>query len=209
MAMLKVYQLAGCPFALRTRIVLNEKRVPYEVLNIDRKAKPREMLEVSPGGTSPVIFDGEVRLRDSVVINEYLEERYPAPPLMPREPGPRGELRLLIDEVGDELGDALGQLVGAMLRLPAAERDPAAVESAREAVEEALGPWEARLAGREYLTGPFSLADVTLFTSVHGIRSLLPAALPEQAQALRAWLARLEARPSVQAALAATPAPGR
>ena len=110
--MITQFQLHGCPFALRTRIVLHEKHLPFETVQMDRAHKPAEVLAVSPMGTSPVIFDGPVRLRSSPVINEYLEERYPEPRMMPADPGERAQARLLIEDISDDLGDATEFLTG-------------------------------------------------------------------------------------------------
>jgi glutathione S-transferase len=204
--MLRQFQLHGCPFALRTRIVLYEKGVPFEEINMDRANKPAEVLAVSPAGTSPVIFDGPVRLRSSPVIAEYLDEAYPQPPLLPRDAGARAEARLLMEDVAEDLGEATGELVRLLFRTPEAKRDPTEVAEAREAFFEELQPFEQQLADRSFLLGDaFTLADVSLYTAVRSGLRMLKEQLPPELPKLLAWRERVEARPSVRAALATEP----
>jgi glutathione S-transferase len=204
--MITQFQLHGCPFALRTRIVLHEKHLPFETVQMDRAHKPAEVLAVSPMGTSPVIFDGPVRLRSSPVINEYLEERYPEPRMMPADPGERAQARLLIEDISDDLGDATGDLVQIFFRTPKEKRDPAEAAEARAAFLEELKPFEALLADRPFLTGAdFTLADAALFTQLRSGLRMLGEELPAEHTKLVAWKARVEARPSVKTALAEEP----
>jgi glutathione S-transferase len=189
--MLKLYQLAGCPYALRTRIVLGEKKLPFESIFIDRKNKPREVLEVSPSGGTPVIDDGETKLRDSATINEYLDERHPEPPLMPRSPKDRAEVRLAIEDMDD--------LLEAMFDLFIAKRDGEDVSEATAAFEEQLGSWDARLSKSPYVAGSeFSLADVTLWSHLAAMESQL-----SPWKNVSTWFARVGERSAVQQARAA------
>jgi glutathione S-transferase len=205
--MITQFQLHGCPYALRTRIVLHEKGIPFETVQMDRKNKPAEVLAVSPAGTSPVIFDGPVRLRSSPVINEYLEDRYPQPALMPADPGGRAAVRLAIDDVADDLGDATGELVRVFFRTPESERDPKEAAEARAEFLEALAPFDEQLAGRSYMVGEaFTLADASLYTQLRSALRMLKEDVPESMPNLRRWKALVESRPAVRAALAEEPA---
>jgi glutathione S-transferase len=86
-----------CPFAQRTRLALMEKGVPFNLTEIDVTAKPDWFLEISPYEKVPVLkVDGDV-VWESAVINEYLEEVFPEPPLLPREPYRRAIARVWID----------------------------------------------------------------------------------------------------------------
>jgi glutathione S-transferase len=203
--MIKQYQLPGSPYALRTRIVLHEKGLPFETIQMDRANKPAEVLAVSPSGRSPVLFDGDVCLPSSPVICEYLDERYPLPRLMPESPGARAQVRLLLAEITDDLAEVFPDLVRVFHRTPEAERKPAEMESVRAAAFEALTPFEQRLAGRPYLAGEaLTLADVTLYTALRSITRLLKDDL-SSCPKLKEWKARVEGRPAVQAALAEEP----
>ena len=78
------------------RIVLAEKGVPYEVINVDQKSKPEDLLELNPYGSIPTLVDRELALYESSIITEYLDERFPHPPLMPVYPVARAKARLII-----------------------------------------------------------------------------------------------------------------
>ena len=80
----------------RVRIVLAEKGVSYEVINIDTRGKPEDLLELNPYGTVPTLVDRELALYESTIITEYLDERFPHPPLMPVYPVARAKARLII-----------------------------------------------------------------------------------------------------------------
>src|SRR2546423_401593 len=104
--MLTLYDADRCPFCARVRIVLAEKGVEYENVQIDLADRPAWLYEKNPLGKVPVLEDGAFVLPESPVIMEYLEERYPEPPLLPADPGERGLARLWIDRFDGEIGGA-------------------------------------------------------------------------------------------------------
>src|SRR6478672_8238610 len=81
--MLQLYSFELCPFAHRVRLALAEKGVAAEPIEIDLKNKPASFVRISPYGRVPLLLHGEVKLWESAVINEYLDEVFPDPPLMP------------------------------------------------------------------------------------------------------------------------------
>src|ERR1700722_15924007 len=90
--------------ASKTKIVLEEKRIPYRIENLppgNLWKKPPEMLARHPLGKVPYIEDGANTIYDSTVIDEYLEERYPEPPLIPSSAVERARVREL-EQFGDE-----------------------------------------------------------------------------------------------------------
>ena len=97
MSDLQIISANVCPYAQRTRMVLHEKGVAVEVTEIDLKNKPDWFLEVSPYGKVPVLRHQGRVIYESAVINEYLEETFPAPPLMPIDPGERALARIWIE----------------------------------------------------------------------------------------------------------------
>src|SRR5262245_24277899 len=101
--MIRLYSAFYCPFALRTRFVLKEKGLAYEHTEIDPKNKPADFHTISPYGKVPVLLDDETRVYESAIINEYLDEAYPAPPLMPKEPARRAYVRIWIDFANSRL----------------------------------------------------------------------------------------------------------
>ncbi len=80
----------------RVRIVLAEKGVSYEVMNVEARNKPEELLEINPYGSVPTLVDRELALYEPNIIAEYLDERFPHPPLMPVYPVARAKARLII-----------------------------------------------------------------------------------------------------------------
>src|SRR3990167_4844446 len=80
----------------RVRIVLAEKGVSYEVMNVELRGKPEDLLELNPYGSVPTLIDRELALYEPNIITEYLDERFPHPPLMPVYPVARAKARLII-----------------------------------------------------------------------------------------------------------------
>src|SRR5213592_1751378 len=103
--MLTLYDADRCPFCARARIVLAEKGVEYETVAIDLSDRPAWLYEKNPLGKVPVLEEGAFVLPESVVIMEYLEERYPEPALLPADPAERALARLAIDRFDDRFGD--------------------------------------------------------------------------------------------------------
>ena len=84
--MIKLYDAARCPYCARARIVLAEKGVPYETVEIDLTDRPAWIYDLNPTGKVPVLEEDGWLLPESAVIGEYLNERYPEPPLWPDDP---------------------------------------------------------------------------------------------------------------------------
>lgn len=80
----------------RVRIVLAEKGVSYEIINVEARGKPEDLLELNPYGSVPTLVDRELALYEPSIITEYLDERFPHPPLMPVYPVARAKARLII-----------------------------------------------------------------------------------------------------------------
>jgi len=83
----------------RTRIVLNEKDIVHEVILVDPKKLPEDLIDLNPYGSLPTLVDRDLVLYNSRVIMEYLEERFPHPPLMPVGPVQRAQMRLALFQV--------------------------------------------------------------------------------------------------------------
>jgi glutathione S-transferase len=94
---LELYSTALCPFAHRSRLTLAEKGIPFRLIEIDLHNKPANFLNISPYGKVPVLKHGEHCLWESAIINEYLEETFPEPPLLPEEPILRAQARIWIN----------------------------------------------------------------------------------------------------------------
>jgi glutathione S-transferase len=187
MTALRLIDAPRCPYCARVRIALAEKGIAYETVVIDLANRPAWVYELNPIGKVPVLErDGWV-LPESAVINEYLEEVFPEPALLPADPTQRANARLLIFR-HDDFTDPYYAL----------RRKEGGAEVAFAGELEAL---DATLAGMPYLTGPeFGLADIAYVPWVLRARDLLGVSL-ESYPSLVDWLARLAERPSIQAEL--------
>jgi len=100
----KLYDAARCPYCARVRMVLAEKSIEYETIEIDLSDRPPWIYELNPSGKVPVLDDGFV-LPESAVIMEYLDERYPQQRLLPDDPVERANARLHVFRFDELLGD--------------------------------------------------------------------------------------------------------
>lgn len=187
MPVLRLIDAPRCPYCARVRIALAEKGIAHETVVIDLADRPAWVYELNPVGKVPVLErDGWV-LPESAVINEFLEEAFPGPALLPADPAERATARLLIFRHDDFTGPYY-----------ALRRKEPGAEIAFAGELEAL---EAILAAMPYLTGSgFGLADIAYVPWVLRARDLLGVPF-EPYPSIVDWLARLAGRPSIQAEL--------
>ena len=108
-------------YCQRVRIVLEEKGISSEIIDTDKNNIQAEILEVSPYSTLPVLVDRDVCLYDSVTLMEYLDERFPHPPLLPVYPVARANIRLYIKRIANDWCSLFDSLVDEKLK-PAEEK---------------------------------------------------------------------------------------
>jgi glutathione S-transferase len=190
-------------FSCKVKVILEEKGLAYRTDNLPAEmlgTKPPELLDQHPLGKVPFIEDGEMRLFDSTVINEYLEERYPEPALMPRGVCERARVREL-EQFGDEsvLEDLLDVVVPYWTIQPP-KRDAQAQDKARQKLARRSLPFmEKVLAPQtgEGIHGAFSLADAPymVLAMVLEVDGMDLSAFPS----VDAYLRRLRERPSYRA----------
>jgi glutathione S-transferase len=198
--MIKLYTYPASSNSRKVRIVLLEKGLEFERVTIDlakREQKSPEYLKIHPYGTVPALDDEGFVVYDSTVINEYLEDEYPYPPLMPKDSEGRARARLMEDLRDSHFNPAYGQL-NRELRKPEAERDPKVIEQARAKITECFDRLEKELEGRDYLAGPFSLADIAFIPNLDTLERIQVQIDPKYKN-IHAWIARLKARPSFAA----------
>jgi len=97
--MMKLYSHSTDPLSHRCRIVLFEKGMDFEVIDVDMDNKPDELTTLSPYVDSPVLIERNLVLTDPNIINEYIDERFPHPPLLPVDPVARAKFRLALDTI--------------------------------------------------------------------------------------------------------------
>ncbi len=183
--MLTLYDADRCPYCARVRIVLAEKGLEHETVVVDLDDRPAWIYDKNPLGKVPVLEEDAFVLPESVVINEYLEERYPEPPLWPADPAERAAGRLIVERF-----DGLSRPYYALRR---------GDDDARERLGDELAKLDATLAGRPYLTGrEFGLADAAYLPWILRAETMLGVDL-DRCPALAEWVARTGERPSVAA----------
>ena len=197
---MKLYQVEKCPFAHRVRIALEEKTLKYETVYFVSRQRPRELEALSPDARSPTLFDDDATaVWDSIVVCEYLEDRYPEKPLLPRDPAARARARLLVKEAETKI-TPLRSPVEQELKKSDGPPDESKIAEGLARLHSALEPWEARLRDQPFVLGDeFGLADVVLFTPLVSLVRKL-GERPDVFTglvALAAWRDRVAARPSV------------
>jgi len=185
--MITIYDAPRCPFCARVRIALADKGIEHELVRIDLDSRPTFIKELNPpSGRVPVLEEDTFVLPESSVINEYLEERYPDPTLLPADPSERALARVLIfrfDDFGDAYYDVFRQ------RVP----------DAAEGLHRAFTALDRRLQSTPYLAGAtYSLADIAYVPWVCRAETRLGFDLSPY-EAIAAWSERLLERPSVAA----------
>jgi glutathione S-transferase len=198
--MIKLYTFPASSNSRKGRMALIEKGLEFERANVDlskREQKNPEYLKIHPFGQVPALDDEGFIVYDSTVINEYLEDEYPYPPLMPKDSEGRARARLMEDLRDSHFNPACVQIFRE-LRKPEGERDQNAIEQAKAKVTECFERIEKELEGREYLAGPFSLADIAFVPNIDTLDRLQVPVDPKYKNIL-AWIARLKARPSFAA----------
>lgn len=186
----------------RVKIALAEKNLSWEGIRVrlaNREQKSPEFLKLNPYGKIPVLVEDGKVLFESCIINEYLEEKYPNPPLMPKDPYLRGRGRVLVDYALNYAHEPYWALRGEM-RKPETERNSTEIETYRNRLRALLGYLEDALGNQDYFLGGLSLADIAIVPRF--LRAETYGALPSPSlPRLSAWLERLKQRPSVKAIL--------
>ncbi|HVV58870.1 MAG TPA: glutathione S-transferase family protein [Gaiellaceae bacterium] len=167
---MKLVDAPRCPYCARVRLVLAEKGLEHETVEIDLDNRPAWLFDLNPAGRVPVLDDGFV-LPESDVIMAYLEERYPQPALLPDDVVERARARLAVRRFDDDLG-----------------RDYYAFR--RGEPNELAARLDALRLGQSLY------ADLAYAPWVIRARDLLGVTLPDR---LETWLAALSERPSVAA----------
>ena len=186
----------------RVKIALAEKGLPWDSVTVSlaRKDQKRpEHLRRNPYGKIPVIDDDGKILFESCIINEYLDEKYPNPPLMPKDPFMRGRGRILVDYALNYLHEPYWALRGEMLKKES-ERNVAMIDEKRRTLRKLLEYLEEALGDKPYFLGDFSLTDIAViprFLRMEAYGAMPTPTLPK----LNQWLERMKERSSVQAIL--------
>ncbi|MDC0422877.1 glutathione S-transferase N-terminal domain-containing protein [Methylophilaceae bacterium] len=152
--MMKLYSNSIDPFSHRCRIVLFEKGMDFEVIDVDLSNKPEDLSILSPYSDSPVLIERDLVLTDANIINEYIDERFPHPQLMPADPVMRARARLFLKDFENQL----------FIHMKALEsNEKSKKDAARKVVTETLIKLTPIISKQEYLLHEeYSMLDVAM-----------------------------------------------
>lgn len=200
MSNLELYYTKGSTFAQRTRVTLLEKGLDFTPIEVDLSQKSEAFKQISPYGKVPVLQHGDVTLYESAIINEYLNEVFPEPPLLPAAPAQRAIARIWIDYVNTRLAPAYADLLrGATQEIQV---------QGRQRFLDALLYLEQGLviapeAGPYWFGAQFTLVDISLYPWIERLPLLehfRQVTWPEGTPRLQQWWQGMRDRPSVQIA---------
>ncbi len=201
MADLHLYSYQGCPFARRTRMTLFEKGLDFDLTEIDLKNRPANFAEISPYGKVPVLLHNGSRLYESAIINEYLNDVFPEPPLMPADPLQRAQARIWMDYCDSRFSAASWQFMQA-------GDDPDKLAAARKALQDCFLFIE-REGMRALSDGPYWLGETVSLLDIQYMPffqryTTEPGAseIPAECTRLKHWLALMNERDSFRSTAA-------
>ncbi len=196
---LELYSAAVCPFAQKTRILLNEKNLDYKYIEIDLDNKPESFLKISPNGKVPLIKHKDQYIYESDIINEYVNEVFPASSMLSEDPFIRAQMRIWIAYCNGELVPAYYKL---LLSQDAAQY-PVLRENLTKILlhieKEGFEQWSHM--GPYFFGGIISLVDICFYPFFERFVTneyYRNAAIPEKCYQLRTWIRHMRAHPSVR-----------
>jgi len=193
--MMTLYSGTTCPFSQRCRIVLFEKGMDFQIIDVDIHNKPEDLAAMNPYNKVPVLVERDLILHEANIINEYIDERFPHPQLMPADPVMRGRTRLFLHRFEQELFSHIDAIENGNQKT---------ADKARVAIRDNLSQIAPLFAKQKFMLGEeFSMLDVAIAPLLwrldhYGI------VLPKQAVALLKYGERLFARPAFIEALTAS-----
>lgn len=192
-SVMTLFSRPTCPHSHRVRIVLAEKGINVEINDVTGPRLPEDLLDLNPYHSVPTLVDRELVLYDSRVIVEYLDERFPHPPLMPVDPVTRAQFRLALFRIEKDWYSLVEEIEAAADRKKSAR--------ARKILKESiLASSNVFAAGPYFLSDEFSLVD----TSIAPVLWRLPSYgidLGPEAEAIEKYMERIFKRPSFRSSL--------
>jgi RNA polymerase-associated protein len=152
--MMVLYSGTTCPFSQRCRFVLFEKGMDFEIKDVDLFNKPEDINVMNPYGQVPVLVERDLILYESNIINEYIDERFPHPQLMPADPVMRARARLMLFNMEAELFSQIE---------PIESGKEKQVEKARQQITERLTELSPVFTRTKHMLGDeFTMLDVAI-----------------------------------------------
>ncbi|HXW63639.1 MAG TPA: glutathione S-transferase N-terminal domain-containing protein [Burkholderiaceae bacterium] len=188
-----LYSGTTCPFSQRCRLVLFEKGMDFEIKDVDLFNKPEEISVMNPYGQVPILVERELTLYESNIINEYIDERFPHPQLMPADPVMRARARLFLFNFERELFVHVQTLENS--------NNQKAIEKARLQIRDRLTQLAPILLKNKYMLGDeFSMLDVAIAPLLWRLDHY-EIELPKSAAPLMKFAERIFSRPAYIEAL--------
>ena len=176
----------------RVRLVLAEKHVAVDIVDSDPIHLPEDVVDVNPYGTLPTLLDRELALYEARIIMEYLDERFPHPPLLPVDPVARANARLFMYRVERDWFSLMGTI---------AKGDPAAAEKARKELRDSLIATAPVFgAKRFFMSDEISLVDCCIAPMMWRL-PVLGIELPAQSKEIHDYTKRIFKWPAFKASL--------
>ncbi|NMP15747.1 MULTISPECIES: stringent starvation protein SspA [unclassified Thalassotalea] len=192
-SVMTLFSLADDMYSHQARIVLAEKGVGVDIHLVDPDNLPEDLIDLNPYGTVPTLIDRELALYEAKIIMEYLDERFPHPPLMPVYPVSRGRSRLMMHRIENDWY-TLARVV--------MSGDADAAEKARQELRESLLSVAPILNEAPYfMSEEFSLVDCYLAPLLWRLPVLGIELSGQGSRELKAYMLRLFDRESFQASL--------
>ena len=191
-SVMTLFSSATDPESHRVRLVFAEKGITVEVVDVDGNNKPEDLIDLNPYNSVPTLVDRELVLYDPRTIMEYLDERFPHPPLMPVDPVSRARARLALYRIEKDWYQ----------QLPAIEsKNDKVAAKARKMLRDSLTS-SAEVFGAKpfFLSDEFSLVDATIIPVLWRLKHY-QVELPRQAKPVLQYAARMFARESFRASL--------
>ncbi len=155
--MMVLYSGITCPFSHRCRIVLYEKGMDFEIKDVDVFNKPEDLVDLNPYNQVPVLVERDLKLYESNIINEYIDERFPHPQLMPGDPVIRARARLFLFQMEKELFSHVQTLENTD---PSNQKEH---DAARQYIKEGLTFMSSLFVKNKFALGnTFSMVDVAI-----------------------------------------------
>lgn len=181
-----------CPYCHRVRMVLAEKKITVDIVDVDAQDLPEEVLDSNPYGTVPTLVDRDLRLYESQIIMEYLDERFPHPPLLPVDPVARANARLFMYRIDRDWYS--------LMRRIARGTETEAEEARKELVDSLVATAPIFGANKFFMSDEFSLVDCYLAPMLWRL-PVLGVNLPSSAVAVTEYATRLFEWPSFRVSL--------
>ncbi|HEY4697360.1 MAG TPA: glutathione S-transferase N-terminal domain-containing protein [Gallionella sp.] len=152
--MMRLYSGTTCPYSHRCRIVLFEKGMDFEVIDVDLMNKSEDVATINPYNKVPVLVERDLVLYEANIINEYIDERFPHPQLMPPDPVMRGRARLFLHRFEQELYSQVDLIEHGVAK---------SADKARAVIRDSLTQFAQILTKQKFLLGDeFSMLDVAI-----------------------------------------------